>query len=136
MKILWKKINRTLTGVACLLTFSCVLSLTSCADHSTRSEDGQGAGTQGDQGTHPAQGPYTGAGQGTAGGGDTLGDNPPSADVESNPTTDPGNRAQQADTVNTYRATGPDSANAVAKANKRQRTREARQGSDSTGHKR
>ncbi|MBC7922518.1 MAG: hypothetical protein H7Z75_15670 [Ferruginibacter sp.] len=135
MKILWKKIKRSLTGGACLMTISFVLSLTACADRTNRAEDGQGAGTQGDQGTHPAQGPYTGAGQGTAGGADTLGDNPPSGNVDVNPTTDPGNRAQQADTLDAYRATGPDSANAVNKANKRQRTREARQGSDSTGRK-
>jgi hypothetical protein len=50
-----------------------VLSFTSCGERSTQSNDGQGAGSQAEQGTHAGQGPHTGAGHSATGGTDTLG---------------------------------------------------------------
>jgi len=118
MKMIQERVLKNMKKVVYILTAFLTLSLTSCGG-SEQSTDGQGAGTQADQGINPGQGPHTGAGHSASGGTDTLGNNAPSAPVESNPGTDANNRAQRGDTVTTFQGAGSDSA-AAGKANKRQ----------------
>jgi hypothetical protein len=68
-----KDLRKNLTNGVKFLALFLTLSLASCGESSTQSNDGQGAGSQADQGTSEAQGPHTGAGHSATGGADTLG---------------------------------------------------------------